>query len=70
MSSSPEGWSPASSSSWRASSTPVTRAALWETPWFVAVPLVTGGLCLAGAVAFLTGPPTPATARRGRTATG
>ncbi|MFD7240688.1 hypothetical protein [Streptomyces massasporeus] len=27
----------------------------WETPWFVAIPLVTGGLCLAGAVAFLTG---------------
>ncbi|GGW90398.1 hypothetical protein [Streptomyces lomondensis] len=26
----------------------------WETPWFVAIPLVTGGLCLAGAVAFLT----------------
>ena len=27
---------------------------LWETPWFVAIPLVTGGLCLAGAVAVLT----------------
>ncbi|MET9758427.1 hypothetical protein ABZ016_05130 [Streptomyces sp. NPDC006372] len=27
----------------------------WETPWFVAIPLVTGGLCLAGVVAFLTG---------------
>ncbi|MER8221967.1 hypothetical protein ABTZ58_15525 [Streptomyces sp. NPDC094143] len=27
----------------------------WETPWFVAIPLVTGGLCLAGAVAFVTG---------------
>ncbi|MEU0245784.1 hypothetical protein ABZ192_15865 [Streptomyces sp. NPDC006235] len=27
----------------------------WETPWFVAIPLVTGGLFLAGAVAFLTG---------------
>ncbi len=27
----------------------------WEIPWFVAIPLVTGGLCLAGAVAFLTG---------------
>ncbi|MGK5695252.1 hypothetical protein ACSNOJ_20550 [Streptomyces sp. URMC 128] len=27
----------------------------WETPWFVALPLVTGGLFLAGAVAFLTG---------------
>jgi ABC-type uncharacterized transport system permease subunit len=27
----------------------------WEIPWFVAVPLVTGGLCLAGVVAFLTG---------------
>ncbi|MFE2462380.1 hypothetical protein [Streptomyces sp. NPDC059402] len=23
---------------------------LWETPWFVLVPVVTGGLCLAGAV--------------------
>lgn len=27
----------------------------WETPWFVAIPLVMGGLCLAGAVGFLTG---------------
>ncbi|MEU6063080.1 MULTISPECIES: hypothetical protein [Streptomyces] len=27
---------------------------LWETPWFVAVPLVVGGLCLAGAAAALT----------------
>ncbi|MFF5977746.1 hypothetical protein ACFY78_02710 [Streptomyces olindensis] len=27
----------------------------WETPWFVAIPLVTGGLCLAGAVALVTG---------------
>ncbi|KDN74577.1 hypothetical protein DF19_31495 [Streptomyces olindensis] len=27
----------------------------WETPWFVAIPLVTGGLCLAGVVAFVTG---------------
>lgn len=27
----------------------------WEIPWFVAIPLVTGGLCLVGAVAFLTG---------------
>jgi hypothetical protein len=27
----------------------------WETPWFVVIPVVTGGLCLAGAVAFLTG---------------
>ncbi|MPY58399.1 hypothetical protein [Streptomyces spongiae] len=26
----------------------------WEAPWFVAIPLVTGGLCLAGATAFLT----------------
>ncbi|GGU83630.1 hypothetical protein GCM10010260_15480 [Streptomyces filipinensis] len=24
---------------------------LWETPWFAAVPLVVGGLCLAGVVA-------------------
>jgi drug/metabolite transporter (DMT)-like permease len=23
---------------------------LWETPWFAVIPLVTGGLCLAGAV--------------------
>ncbi|CAM5540110.1 putative protein OS=Streptomyces tendae OX=1932 GN=GUR47_16805 PE=4 SV=1 [Streptomyces tendae] len=23
---------------------------LWETPWFVLVPVVTGGLCTAGAV--------------------
>ncbi|GAA4300439.1 hypothetical protein GCM10023086_15930 [Streptomyces venetus] len=27
----------------------------WEIPWFAAIPLVTGGLFLAGAVAFLTG---------------
>ncbi|MFF5369184.1 hypothetical protein [Streptomyces sp. NPDC013187] len=27
----------------------------WQTPWFVAIPLVTGGLCLAGVVALLTG---------------
>ncbi|MER7483076.1 hypothetical protein ABTX60_36475 [Streptomyces sp. NPDC126510] len=27
----------------------------WQTPWFVAIPLVAGGLCLAGAVALLTG---------------
>ncbi|GGW33239.1 hypothetical protein [Streptomyces griseoloalbus] len=26
----------------------------WETPWFVVIPVVTGGLCLAGAVGFLT----------------
>ncbi|MFD3732298.1 hypothetical protein [Streptomyces sp. NPDC058632] len=26
----------------------------WETPWFVVVPVVTGGLCLAGAVAAVT----------------
>lgn len=26
----------------------------WEAPWFVAIPLVTAGLCLAGATAFLT----------------
>ncbi|GAA2241524.1 hypothetical protein GCM10010145_04410 [Streptomyces ruber] len=25
----------------------------WEIPWFVAVPMVTAGLCLAGATAFL-----------------
>ncbi|MFD6996384.1 hypothetical protein ACFWA5_08885 [Streptomyces mirabilis] len=26
----------------------------WDTPWFAIIPVVTGGLCLAGAVAFLT----------------
>lgn len=25
----------------------------WKTPWFVVIPLVVGGLCLAGAVASL-----------------
>lgn len=25
----------------------------WETPWFVVIPLVVGGLCLAGAVTVL-----------------
>ncbi|MCE0447481.1 hypothetical protein LT493_34780 [Streptomyces tricolor] len=27
---------------------------LWDVPWFVVVPLVVGGLCLAGATATLT----------------
>ncbi|WP_030751206.1 hypothetical protein [Streptomyces sp. NRRL S-31] len=27
---------------------------LWDTPWFAVVPLVVGGLCLAGAIAVLT----------------
>ncbi|MEV5438559.1 hypothetical protein AB0K80_21465 [Streptomyces sp. NPDC052682] len=27
----------------------------WQTPWFAVIPLVVGGLCLAGAVAFVTG---------------
>jgi hypothetical protein len=27
---------------------------LWDTPWFVIIPVVTGGLCLAGAVGVLT----------------
>ncbi|MEU7422613.1 hypothetical protein [Streptomyces sp. NPDC040750] len=27
---------------------------LWETPWFAIVPLVVGGLCLAGVTAALT----------------
>ncbi|MER7192531.1 hypothetical protein [Streptomyces flaveolus] len=27
---------------------------LWDTPWFVIIPIVTGGLCLAGAVGVLT----------------
>jgi hypothetical protein len=26
----------------------------WEAPWFVAIPLVVGGLSLAGATAFLS----------------
>ncbi|WP_330306789.1 MULTISPECIES: hypothetical protein [unclassified Streptomyces] len=26
----------------------------WDTPWFVVIPVVTGGLCLAGAVALVT----------------
>ncbi|MER5751646.1 hypothetical protein [Streptomyces sp. NPDC002088] len=26
---------------------------LWDTPWFVMIPLVVGGLCLAGAVGVL-----------------
>ncbi|WP_225825066.1 hypothetical protein [Streptomyces naphthomycinicus] len=26
---------------------------LWDTPWFAVVPLVVGGLCLAGATATL-----------------
>ncbi|MDX3728625.1 hypothetical protein PV748_17165 [Streptomyces caniscabiei] len=28
-------------------------AGAWDTPWFVVIPLVVGGLCLAGAVASL-----------------
>lgn len=40
----------------------------WETPWFVMIPLIIGGLCLAGATGILTrairrrrgSPPTPA----------
>ncbi|WP_128802721.1 MULTISPECIES: hypothetical protein [unclassified Streptomyces] len=27
---------------------------LWETPWFAVIPLVTGGLCLAGAVGVVS----------------
>ncbi|WP_432080278.1 hypothetical protein [Streptomyces sp. WAC 04229] len=27
---------------------------LWDTPWFVIIPLVVGGLCLAGAVGVVT----------------
>ncbi|MEU3931757.1 hypothetical protein AB0E85_06870 [Streptomyces sp. NPDC029044] len=34
----------------------------WEIPWFVVIPLVTGGLCVVGAVAVMTG-----SARRRRT---
>ncbi|MEU3980309.1 hypothetical protein AB0F77_09385 [Streptomyces sp. NPDC026672] len=29
-------------------------AGLWDTPWFAVVPLVVGGLCLAGTAAALT----------------
>ncbi|MEV0979206.1 hypothetical protein [Streptomyces sp. NPDC049915] len=29
-------------------------AGLWRTPWFTAIPLVVGGLCLAGAVGVVT----------------
>ncbi|MCZ0987417.1 hypothetical protein [Streptomyces diastatochromogenes] len=29
-------------------------AGLWSTPWFAAIPLVTGGLCLAGVTAAVT----------------
>ncbi|MBT3163174.1 hypothetical protein HTV80_08665 [Streptomyces sp. Vc74B-19] len=27
----------------------------WDTPWFVVIPVVVGGLCLAGAVGLMTG---------------
>ncbi|MEU1040200.1 hypothetical protein ACFYP4_23700 [Streptomyces sp. NPDC005551] len=27
---------------------------LWETPWFAVIPIVAGGLCLAGAVASVS----------------
>ncbi|MFF0104659.1 hypothetical protein [Streptomyces hirsutus] len=27
----------------------------WETPWFVMIPVVAGGLCLAGSVSAVTG---------------
>ncbi|MGW4021375.1 hypothetical protein [Streptomyces sp. NPDC005009] len=37
----------------------------WDTPWFVVIPVVTGGLCLAGAVGSLTA---LVRRRRGRTA--
>ncbi|AVH56989.1 MULTISPECIES: hypothetical protein [Streptomyces] len=26
----------------------------WDTPWFVVIPVVTGGLCLAATVALVT----------------
>ncbi|MFZ4154771.1 hypothetical protein [Streptomyces pseudogriseolus] len=39
---------------------------VWETPWFVVIPLVVGGLCLAGAVGAVTG---QVRRRRGRPAT-
>ncbi|MEU7055245.1 hypothetical protein [Streptomyces sp. NPDC046197] len=28
-------------------------AGAWQTPWFAAIPLVVGGLCLAGAAAMV-----------------
>ncbi|MFI8201819.1 hypothetical protein [Streptomyces sp. NPDC085937] len=28
---------------------------VWDTPWFVVIPVVVGGLCLAGAVGLVTG---------------
>ncbi|MBD0423092.1 hypothetical protein H0H10_28710 [Streptomyces sp. TRM S81-3] len=28
---------------------------LWETPWFALIPLVSGGLCLAGVVGMVAG---------------
>lgn len=28
---------------------------VWETPWFAVIPVVTGGLCLAGSVSAMTG---------------
>lgn len=27
---------------------------LWDTPWFAVIPMVVGGLCLAGATGLLT----------------
>ncbi|MFF9297374.1 hypothetical protein [Streptomyces sp. NPDC014764] len=39
----------------------------WETPWFVLIPLVVGGLCLAGGVGAVTG---LVRRRRGRPAPG
>ncbi|AZP19879.1 hypothetical protein EJC51_29685 [Streptomyces aquilus] len=38
----------------------------WETPWFAIIPVVTAGLCLAGAVGLLT----RSVRRRRRTARG
>ena len=38
----------------------------WETPWFAIIPVVTAGLCLAGAVGLLT----RSVRRRRRTAGG
>ncbi|KOV67253.1 hypothetical protein ADK64_10020 [Streptomyces sp. MMG1121] len=39
---------------------------LWQTPWFAVVPLVVGGLCLAGATATVA----RAIRRRGGTESG
>ncbi|MBZ6137485.1 hypothetical protein [Streptomyces olivaceus] len=39
---------------------------LWETPWFVVIPVVVGGLCLAGAVGVVARTVHRRTVHRGR----